>query len=849
MTRSTKPSEMDAVVKLVLPWLKAKGYTEDLMEFNHGLRIAYGRRLHTIYPDIVIRLEGSPMVVVEAKRPDSSLEDDIKQAVSYALVLETPALYAVVTDGKTHIVVDAIGKQRLDDLPSKDVILDHMKGMFVLASKFQDLRRDARKAILRTSPGAQDPRALFLTSLGEEGSIGQVRNTFWRMEDLYIPPTGYRAIWENLKRANAVVLVGKPFTGKTFTAVHILYQLYKQGYDVAWIRHPADYHPEQVLANLRRRIAYLIEDPFGRTETDLRSLPLSSLRSLLALARKGRSKFIITSRSTVLASSVEGRTHGLDGISVRFETDSSGNATYDDSAREEMLRKYARVFGVRWRKNRRLNSYVFGSILPRLTTPFEIRLFSGHSLKDSSVKDLEESCQKAQTYHEELGSEMSRGLPLHARLLCFLANVLPRLETAPSVFNDMWFHIAERRHLSSNLLDPFESAKTLLLGNYIRIEGQDGGRFEYLDTAIDDSIMLVATHPENRMLLEDGVDFLVKSRQEEANFCGTLALVRFFDAVGSVLAEEFDDMYDRSEAGFQRTVLLTLSRTSQMPKRALARLSTAFARTRHEAAQALMSLIVQHEKGLEVSSLANLVTRAVSSAQAEPNAKFLRIAIRVLSNSPDAFRKLLRRVEEASPTERVVALEAAREVWRDAPEASYSVVQRIVGDKSPYVLRAFQEMLEIEKSRNSPFWHSCRGLVAEEPRRPTGPLTVDELTRAIKQSIDRAGMREEEARAMAAHVLNFFGYSDSMIDNVLEPEDRDAFYMLEDSGILTTEREETTLYDGREWRIHYWMFRKDTIRALAEQNRRTQETERTNVYEDVPDYVWDGRKPSPRLSG
>src|SRR2546423_13529168 len=91
-------------------------------------------------------------------------------------------------------------------------------------------------------------------------------------------------------------------------------------------------------------------------------------------------------------------------------------------------------------------------------------------------------------------------------------------------------------------------------------------------------------------------------------------------------------------------------------------------------------------------------------------------------------------------------------------------------------------------------------------RGPAGTLTVDDLTRAIKNSIDRTGMKEEEARAMAQHVLNFFGYSERIIDNVLEPEDRDAFYMLEDSGILTTEREETTLYDGREWRNHQWKF-------------------------------------------
>src|SRR2546426_11070903 len=91
-------------------------------------------------------------------------------------------------------------------------------------------------------------------------------------------------------------------------------------------------------------------------------------------------------------------------------------------------------------------------------------------------------------------------------------------------------------------------------------------------------------------------------------------------------------------------------------------------------------------------------------------------------------------------------------------------------------------------------------------RGPAGTLTVDDLTRAIKNSIDRTGMKEEEARAMAQHVLNFFGYSERIIDNVLEPEDRDAFYMLEDSGILTPEREETTLYDGREWRRHCRMF-------------------------------------------
>ncbi len=93
-------------------------------------------------------------------------------------------------------------------------------------------------------------------------------------------------------------------------------------------------------------------------------------------------------------------------------------------------------------------------------------------------------------------------------------------------------------------------------------------------------------------------------------------------------------------------------------------------------------------------------------------------------------------------------------------------------------------------------------------------LTLNELTTAIRNSIESGRIGEDEAKSLAEHVLNFFGYNNRIIDNILQPEDRDVFYMMEDSGILTTEREETTLYDGREWRIHYWIFQKENIDRL-----------------------------------
>jgi len=131
-------------------------------------------------------------------------------------------------------------------------------------------------------------------------------------------------------------------------------------------------------------------------------------------------------------------------------------------------------------------------------------------------------------------------------------------------------------------------------------------------------------------------------------------------------------------------------------------------------------------------------------------------------------------------------------------------------------------------------------------------ITISELALAIKAGIREDNVQQystmeyEEAFDVARHVLNFFGYSNRIIDNVLEPEDRDTFYMLEDAGILDTEREEITLYDGREWRIHYWRFRFDKIRSLIEaidsgDNKPKAKDPYKDIYSDVPFDAWANR--------
>lgn len=128
------------------------------------------------------------------------------------------------------------------------------------------------------------------------------------------------------------------------------------------------------------------------------------------------------------------------------------------------------------------------------------------------------------------------------------------------------------------------------------------------------------------------------------------------------------------------------------------------------------------------------------------------------------------------------------------------------------------------------------------------PTSKKDLAAAICMGMKATGQSvdEEAAQDMAEHILNFFDSLDRIIDNTLEPEDRDTFYIGEDIGVLSTEREETNLYDGREWRIYYWLQEKAEIKKMARRYRREKAKkpkEGEFKYEHLPEEIWSyGRK-------
>jgi hypothetical protein len=96
-----------------------------------------------------------------------------------------------------------------------------------------------------------------------------------------------------------------------------------------------------------------------------------------------------------------------------------------------------------------------------------------------------------------------------------------------------------------------------------------------------------------------------------------------------------------------------------------------------------------------------------------------------------------------------------------------------------------------------------------------GVLKRSILIRALQNVYGARGVSHVDVIALCDFILAFFGYEDYVLDNVLSSPERDAFYDLEESGFLKTQREELTLPKGKIWRVNLWKLKKEEIDRLS----------------------------------
>jgi len=203
----------------------------------------------------------------------------------------------------------------------------------------------------------------FLGALGESANFPQYK----KLDGLYVGPKEYDDAYRILQKKRIVLIVGPPHVGKTFTAVHLLWDFYRKGsWRVRWVlskrfgREPmpgeparAVKEPEDSLArfvseNIQDNMATYIEDPFEVPWE--RFKPARLLGNLVEHVELSatNARVIVTSREDMLDSALR-KDLALKGVLVELKGRVTvGTESYGKEARLKLLRRYARLNGCVW---------------------------------------------------------------------------------------------------------------------------------------------------------------------------------------------------------------------------------------------------------------------------------------------------------------------------------------------------------------------------------------------------------------------------------------------------------------------------------------------------------------------
>lgn len=94
-------SEKDVEVKIVTPLFREiLGYAETEMFWAVPVKMNLGREVKTKQADLVIKRQGEPLIVIEAKKPTEAISGATGQTDSYAFALQAP--FSLITNGKEY---------------------------------------------------------------------------------------------------------------------------------------------------------------------------------------------------------------------------------------------------------------------------------------------------------------------------------------------------------------------------------------------------------------------------------------------------------------------------------------------------------------------------------------------------------------------------------------------------------------------------------------------------------------------------------------------------------------------------------------------------------------------------
>jgi hypothetical protein len=211
----------------------------------------------------------------------------------------------------------------------------------------------------------------FLMKIGMSGSL-----RFERFKDVYVPPIEYEEIEKALRKDRCVFIVGTPAYGKTWTAINLLWEFYKNNnYTPMYIE--GSIATDDIITKLvnqdkssENSVIY-IEDPVGKTEYISNKRFEKSIDSMISGLGHLNAYLVVTSREEIYQESELITDIALKEYVKKLNID---NRSYTYEKRKEMLVKWARVMQCKWLENENLRNIVLESLMNEVNLPTPLNI-------------------------------------------------------------------------------------------------------------------------------------------------------------------------------------------------------------------------------------------------------------------------------------------------------------------------------------------------------------------------------------------------------------------------------------------------------------------------------------------
>jgi len=226
---------------------------------------------------------------------------------------------------------------------------------------------------------------------------------YYRIDELYVPPLEYEKIRSTLAGKQFVFITGTQEYGKTYTAVRLMWEYYRRGYQPRWVKGKEKNERIRIrekLENMRAELkpghVIYFEDPFGKTEYERRESLEREIAALIDCIRQVDDAYVLmTSREevfkefqkeTVTAGELEAFEHKLN----------IKKPSYDFERRKAMVLKWGEGEGCKWLKNDKLRQLIIESMRNEnvLPTPLSIRDFALATINIVTEDELREKIKE-----------------------------------------------------------------------------------------------------------------------------------------------------------------------------------------------------------------------------------------------------------------------------------------------------------------------------------------------------------------------------------------------------------------------------------------------------------------------